>query len=219
MLTFIYGVMGCGKSAHIIDYYNKHENVACLKLKFEKEHYNVIHSRNGKDIPCINFDIDTDFIDLYFNTKELYTADTIIIDEVQFCTACQITDLARIARSKNVMCYGLLRNNDGNLFHSTALLLKYSDKELCLERECVLCHENNATVSRRYVPVPSYFNQLQHIPKTAFIQDRYTQQSPMLISSTVFYLSICNACAHNNRYFTKKELKDILEKEYNENNM
>lgn len=201
MLKYYYGVMGSGKSAKIIDYYNKHKGTVCLKLNFETEFFDVIHSRNGKSVPCINFMKSSDLIKLYFETPSINKAKTLIIDEVQFCSDNQIKQLEEISRSMDVICFGLLRNNDGTLFSSTKLLLELSDYTEELRRKCVCCNKNDATVSRRYV--------------SSEVGGKYWQSdiiytSPVLSSKNRKYLSMCNDCARKYKEFSKKEINKIL---------
>ena len=200
MLKYYYGVMGSGKSAKIIDYYNKHKGTVCLKLKFEKEFSDVIHSRNGKSVPCINFDIDTDLIQLYIDIPSMNKAKTLIVDEVQFCSDSQIKELEKISHSMDVLCFGLLRNNDGTLFSSTKKLLELSDYVKELPRKCVCCNKEDATVSRRYV-LTGFGKYWQN--NTIFI-------GPVLSSKNTKYLSMCNECARKYLEFTPKEINNIL---------
>lgn len=200
MLKYYYGVMGSGKSAKIIEYYTKHKATVCLKLKFEEEFFDVIHSRNGKSVPCINFMKSSDLIKLYFETPSINKAKTLIIDEVQFCSVNQIKQLEEISHSMDVICFGLLRTNDGTLFSSTKLLLELSDYTEELRRKCVCCNKNNATVSRRYVSTD--FGKYQ--------QSNITYTKPVLSSKNRKYLSMCNDCARKYKEFSKKEINTIL---------
>lgn len=201
MLKYYYGVMGSGKSAKIIEYCKTHENVICLKLKFEREFYDVIHSRNGQNVPCINFNRETNFIKMFYLNNDVFNAKTIIIDEVQFCTPSQIEQLSLISNRIDVICFGLLRNNDGRLFDSTHTLVQLCDEMYELTRKCVCCKTRQATISRRYHRADTNKN---------YKLDNDTYQVPQIATHLTQYLSLCNKCAREHDSFTKLEIDTML---------
>ena len=97
----------------------------------------------------------------------------------------------------DVICFGLLRTNDGTLFSSTKLLLELSDYTEELRRKCVYCNKNNATVSRRYVSTDF----------RKYRQSDITYTIPVLSSKNMKYLSMCNDCARKYKEFSKKPVK------------
>ena len=181
MLTFIHGVMGCGKSAQIIDYCEEHPDTACFKLKFELENPDKITSRNGKSIPCINFYHDTDLQKLIHTNN----AKNIIVDEVQFCTVEQINQLANIAHDHEIFCYGLLFDNCGDLFPASKQLLLVCNHQHEIERNCVICNHHKANISARFTVEDDFLYKNNKEWKTIY---------PVLASKYVKYLSLCWHC-------------------------
>lgn len=209
MLTFIHGVMGCGKSAQIIEYCETHKDVVCLKPKFGEEFNSVIHSRNGKSVPCINFTDEDDLIEMFFKNRGFNNAKHIIVDEVQFCTRKQIKQLDNLSKIITVICYGLLRNVDNSLFPVITDLIYYSDYTKELTRKCVCCKDKTAFISGMY-----NLNE-KHI----YVNNRnarfhmYGTAIPLPVSKDTKYLSLCKDCYETKTSFTPKEINTMLKGE------
>lgn len=208
MLTFIHGVMGCGKSAQIIEYCKTHKDVVCLKPKFEEEFNGVIHSRNGKSVSCINFGDNDDLTILYFNTHGFNKAKTIIIDEVQFCSPKQIEQINNLSKLTNVICYGLLRNVNDTIIPASGALIYYADNIKELTRRCVCCKEKDAFISGRYVRGAK-----DCFYKTSYCEILYGRLIPKTISKDTKYLSLCKDCYETKTSFTPKEINEMLKGE------
>lgn len=208
MLTFIHGVMGCGKSAQIIEYYETHKNVVCLKPKFDEEFNSVIHSRNGKNVPCINFEDNDDLTILYFNTHGFNKAKTIIVDEVQFCSLKQIEQLNNLSKLTNVICYGLLKNVNDTIIPASGALIYYADNIKELTRQCVCCKEKDAFISGKYVRGAK-----DCFYKSNYCEILYGRLIPKIISNDTKYLSLCKDCYETKTSFTPKEINTMLKGE------
>ena len=89
------------------------------------------------------------------NLKELYdkiTSETkcILVDEAQFLTAQQVTDLATIVDSQNVpvICFGLRTDFQGKLFEGSEALFEMADKLEEIKTVCQWCG-HKATMNLR----------------------------------------------------------------------
>lgn len=135
-LYFRYGTMGSAKTALLLTTaYNFEERgmrYVCLKPIIDtREERNVIHSRIGIERECEWIMADTD---LYLLAQQLCEKagcliEWFLIDEVQFLTAEQVDQLARLVDDYgvNVICYGLRTDFRTHLFEGSRRLFEIAD--------------------------------------------------------------------------------------------
>lgn len=126
-LYFKYGTMGCGKSTNMLMMIHNYETqgfkVICLKPSADTRN-NTVYSRINMEKECMHISPE-DNIEQVLSNREY---DILAIDEVQFLTEDQITQLYHISRipGKTVMCYSLLTDFQRNLFKASAKLISYN---------------------------------------------------------------------------------------------
>lgn len=135
-LYFRYGTMGSAKTALLLTTaYNFEErglNYMCMKPVIDtREGESVIRSRIGIERKCEWIYPETD---IYRKVRELFKTterfiEWFLIDEVQFLSAAQIDQLARIVDDfgSNVICYGLRTDFQSNLFEGSRRLFEIAD--------------------------------------------------------------------------------------------
>ena len=109
VLKFTYGVMGCGKSAYLIDRavqdIKDGYNTVVIAISTDERGNGYITSRNGKKIKAdIVVNCNTNLFDIIPSyVEKLY------VDEVQFLLPEQIDQLAKLSETNNinVYCFGL----------------------------------------------------------------------------------------------------------------
>ncbi|MBQ8451412.1 MAG: thymidine kinase [Clostridia bacterium] len=141
-LHFVYGVMGCSKSAGALmtkfNYEQQGFKVLLLKSTLDTRDKNsgniVVKSRIGLEAPAITFSQKTSMKNLFKKHK----ADIIIVDECQFCTVKQIDELKELSEIVPVTCYGLKTDFRTKLFPGSKRLIEVADKltELFSVCEC-----------------------------------------------------------------------------------
>lgn len=161
MLKYFYGTMFAGKTLHLIQgkeiYDRKHIKSVVLKKDTDTREprdadgWGVIASRfnPNKTTGCFYFkDLKKDII-RFINKNDVF-----IIDEAQFLTADEVLLLKDLSinGSKDIVCYGLKTDVNGNLFEGSAALLSHADNiveipYLCQERECT----EKANYHARYI--------------------------------------------------------------------
>lgn len=153
-LYFKYGTMGCSKSAQALmtafNYNQKGFEVLLLKPQIDtrdtKDGKIVIHTRIGLSRDCIAFSREENLYDL----AKKQTANIIIVDEAQFCTAKQIDELKELTCEDNVViCYGLLKNFRGELFEGSKRLIELAESLTEIKSICKC--GNKATMNARVV--------------------------------------------------------------------
>lgn len=137
-LHFRYAAMNAGKSTALLQVaHNYHEQglKTLIMTAVIDDRYGSgrVTSRLGvsREAPC--YDDKTDFMAI-----DLTSIRCVLIDEAQFCTPAQASQLHQIAALKNVpvICYGLRSDFKGNAFPGAAMLLTLADdieeiKTLC----------------------------------------------------------------------------------------
>ncbi|MCM1310462.1 MAG: thymidine kinase [Bacteroides sp.] len=135
-LYFRYGTMGSAKTALLLTTaYNFEERgmrYVCLKPIIDtREERNVIHSRIGIERECEWIMADTDLYQLAQKLCEKAGCliEWFLIDEVQFLTAAQVDQLARLVDDYgiNVICYGLRTDFRTHLFEGSRRLFEIAD--------------------------------------------------------------------------------------------
>lgn len=144
MLKFICGTMGSAKTASALMRYFELKtsgyNVVLMKPCIDdRDGADVIKSRIGLEEKAIVFDIKDNLSGL-LRAKKLHS---VIIDEVQFCTAEQINMLKLLSIKNNVKvyCYGLKTDFTSHLFEGSKRLLEIADSVEELEMSCKKCGE------------------------------------------------------------------------------
>ena len=159
-LNYYFGTMASAKSGRLL--MTCHQYTACgtqcilLKPSFDtRNKEGHINSRAVQSKPCTIIHPDTNIIDLVrpmLDMSNPYIC--IFIDEVQFLSTEQISQLWDISRIKettvDVFCYGLKTTYQNNLFDASAELLVLADYTECLPSMCSYCH-NSATTHLRIV--------------------------------------------------------------------
>ena len=160
-LYFIYGCMGCSKSAQLLmkshSFDERNISHICIKPTIDtRDGKDVIKSRIGIQKECLTIDTDDDIYNLitqYRAKTVLECLDTpkwLLVDEAQFLTKEQVDDLTQIVDEYdiNVMCYGLRTDFSTNLFEGSKRLMEVADniEEMKISCSC----GNKAIVNARF---------------------------------------------------------------------
>lgn len=132
-LYFRYGAMGSGKSIDLLKVaynYEERDGKVVLYTAAIDTRYGtgIITTRIGINKEAIVFSKDTNILD---SVKALeYKPDCILIDESQFLTKEQVSQIGDIVDYLNipVICYGLRTDFRGELFEGSKELLAIADK-------------------------------------------------------------------------------------------
>jgi len=133
---FRYAAMNAGKSTQLLqvrhNYHERHQKTLLLKPH--------VDNRDGEDlvrprIGGIEARVDdvirpnTDLFELVEEVRSGDQIDCILVDEVQFLTRDQVSQLCRVADCTDipVMCYGLRSDFRGGLFEGSAALMALAD--------------------------------------------------------------------------------------------
>lgn len=151
-LVFIYGTMGSAKSANILMQYfelkKNNKEVILLKSSIDTRDENFIRSRIGLEqkVTC-TFDKEKSLCDLYYNYG---SPKFILVDEAQFCSEKQITELKdlTINHDVNIYCYGLSTDFTSHLFEGSKRLFEVADEFKKLEMQCLICGDE-ASINAR----------------------------------------------------------------------
>lgn len=152
-LHFIYGTMGCSKTAQALirrfNYIEKGKKVLFLKSSIDnRDGKNIIRSRIGIEAEVLEYGLEDNIIELFMD--ELKDTDYVIIDEVNFATAAQVEQMRTIADEFDipVYAYGLKANFQSHLFEGSKRLFEIADVHTALES---ICHCGKPTiVNARY---------------------------------------------------------------------
>ena len=152
-LEFTHGTMSSRKSATALmvayEYRSINYNVWCLKPDVDTRDGAYIVSRGlGKSIPATLVSSNTNITEIFEKENNAKKIDLIIIDEAQFLTAKQVTQLKSITiyYGVNVFCYGLLTNYITEMFEGSKRLMELADKIIVLDTPCK-CGKCIATVN------------------------------------------------------------------------
>ena len=134
-LYFKYGAMGCSKSAQALmckyNYEQKGFRVLLMKPSLDTRDNEIeksyVASRIGLKSECLVFSQNDDLHAYILNLHKEAQIDVVIIDEAQFCTARQITDLKDLTEFFPVLCYGLKTNFKTFLFEGSKRLIELAD--------------------------------------------------------------------------------------------
>ena len=161
MLNFFYGTMFAGKTLHLIqakEIYNR-KGIKSVVLKKDTDTREA-HDADGWGVISSRFNPNKTTGCFYFNDLKKDIArfinknDVFIVDEAQFLTADEVLLLKDLSvnGSKDIICYGLKTDVNGNLFEGSSALLSHADNiveipYLCQEPECT----ERANYHARYV--------------------------------------------------------------------
>lgn len=162
-LFFIYGTMNSGKSIQLLatahSYKEQGKSVLLLTPSTDtRDGVGTISSRIGLSEEAMIIKPDTNLwelegVNFFFNGY-----DAILVDEAQFLSKDQITQLAEIVDQLNipVMAYGLKNDFSNHLFPGSEQLVLLADKLIEMKTTCKWCNKK-ATMNLRVVDgVPAY---------------------------------------------------------------
>lgn len=172
-LSYYYGTMGAAKSANLLmkKFQYERNGAICILAKPNIDHRNkgVIFSRIGVQEKCMLIDKNDNIIEKVMNATELKeyyekshnaTNVVLLIDEVQFLTVEQITQLWTLANlyCVTVCCFGLKNTYNNKLFDASAELLAIVDPKNIhsIEAPCQRCNEDATTHLRLIDGVPIF---------------------------------------------------------------
>lgn len=152
MITFIFGAMGSGKSAHaLMTAHHRHHpdapaepRTAVLATTMDRGEQGV-SSRTGMSAPAIVL------VPGQVSAEVFGTADSIIVDESQFLTPADVEVLAAMSNAgREIVCFGLRTDFRCELFPGARRLLEVADavQQVPLEPRCARC-ERAAVVNAR----------------------------------------------------------------------
>jgi thymidine kinase len=142
-LVFFYGTMNCGKSTLALQIHHNAVRAGKRCVLFTKHDRGgtTISSRIGLEQPAVVVHDDSDLFEV---VGEHWRAeggvDVVICDEVQFYSAAQVDQLARLVDELDidVQAFGLLTDFTTTLFPGTQRMLELADRrnELQVEARC-----------------------------------------------------------------------------------
>ena len=156
-LFFIYGTMNSGKSIQLLStahsYREQGKSILLLTPATDtRDGVGTISSRIGLSEEATIINPDTNLwelegVNFFFNGY-----DAILVDEAQFLTKDQITQLSEIVDQLNipVMAYGLKNDFSNHLFPGSEQLVLLADKMIEMKTTCKWCNRK-ATMNLRVV--------------------------------------------------------------------
>lgn len=156
-LFFIYGTMNSGKSIQLLStahsYQEQGKSVLLLTPSTDtRDGVGTISSRIGLSEEAMVISPDTNLwelegVNFFFNGY-----DAILVDEAQFLSKDQITQLSEIVDQLNipVMAYGLKNDFSNHLFPGSEQLVLLADKLIEMKTTCKWCNKK-ATMNLRVV--------------------------------------------------------------------
>ena len=156
-LFFIYGTMNSGKSIQLLStahsYREQGKSVLLLTPSTDtRDGVGTINSRIGLSEEATIINPDTNLwelegVNFFFNGY-----DAILVDEAQFLTKDQITQLSEVVDQLNipVMAYGLKNDFSNHLFPGSEQLVLLADKMIEMKTTCKWCNRK-ATMNLRVV--------------------------------------------------------------------
>lgn len=145
-LYFYYSTMNAGKSTSLLqaahNYAERGMSTTLFTAHFDHRSAGRIASRIGIAMDAHRFTPETDFWETCRDTKVA----CVLVDEAQFLTKEQVSQLARVVDEANVpvMCYGLRTDFRGELFPGSAALLAWADS--LVELKTICCCGRKATM-------------------------------------------------------------------------
>lgn len=139
-LTFIYASMNSGKSLSLLTkryaLIQKGFSVVTMKPALDTRS-NVIETRVGLTAECVLIEPDTLPSQVVLKGS-VFKPDFVFVDEAQFLTEAQVTDLAHMVDNWNidVIAYGLKLNWRGEFFEGSHHLMRLADILESIENYC-----------------------------------------------------------------------------------
>ena len=191
-LFFKYGVMNSGKSVELLkiahNYEEQGKRVMVLTSALDnRSGLGVVSSRIGISRPATPVPQGDSILRIvnattYVDGHAIWP-ECILVDEAQFLTAQQVTDLATIVDSQDVpvICFGLKTDFQGKLFEGSKALFEMADKLEEIKTVCQWC-DHKATMNLRMVDgTPAYDGDQIQIGDQEYISVcRYHYTSPAI---------------------------------------
>lgn len=134
-LIFKHGTMEAGKSAELLmknfNFQQKGKYVTILKPSVDtRDPKGILTSRVGLNAYCVMLGPDASVRDVISSHGTSVLTDVILVDESQFLSEAQVTELARVVDANNILCiaYGLKNDFSGHLFSGSKRLLELADR-------------------------------------------------------------------------------------------
>ncbi len=142
-LYFYYSAMNAGKSTALLQLSFNYQERGMNTLIFTAELDNrygkgIVKSRTGLEANAHMFNLKTDILNIIENYRTQKTLHCVLIDEAQFLTKTQVTQLTNICDEFDipVFTYGLRSDFQGNLFEGSQNLLRLADELKELKTIC-----------------------------------------------------------------------------------
>ena len=161
-LYYFYGPMASSKSLRLLttayDLEHKGINIMVLKPSVDdRDGDGIIRSRAGIERECVTFESD---VNLYKAIKgyrnalaaELKSLVWVIVDECQFLTERQVTQLSDVVDflDVNVICYGLRTDFQSKLFPGSKRLFELADDIEEIKATCGRCGKRKECINARF---------------------------------------------------------------------
>ena len=187
VLRFSFGTMGSGKSTLALQI---HHNLAVrglrglLLTKLDRDGVQVT-SRLGVSAPAVEVSTELDVFDL---ARSRLPLDFLVCDEVQFYTADQCDQLARIVDELgiDVFAFGLITDFRGLLFEGTRRMLEVADERVEMQVEARCWCGSRATHNARVVNGVVVYE-----GETVVVGDTSDAPSERLFGDSVRYELLC----------------------------
>ena len=157
-LFFRYGTTSSGKSLDLIRVaYNYEENgskVLILTSKIDDRYgTGIVKSRTGVSRDALDITEEDDLFKIVEYKKSMDQIGCVLIDEIQFFTKKQISELADVVDQLGipVICYGLRGDFKMMDFEASSTLMSLCDEMEEIKTICSHCVNKKAIVSARFV--------------------------------------------------------------------
>lgn len=190
-LYFIYGCMGCSKSAQLLmkshSFDERNIPHICIKPTIDdRDGVDIIKSRIGLKKECLSIDIDDNIYELItkFRAQSIFegveTPKWLLVDESQFLSEEQVDNLAQIVDEFdiNVMCYGLRSDFTTKMFKGSQRLMEIADN---IEEMKISCSCGNKAI------VNARFNNGEIV----------LDGEQIMIGGDEMYIPLCRKCYNN----------------------
>lgn len=143
-LTYYFASMNAGKSTACIqagyNYLERGMHALMIKPEIDnRDEKNKVSSRVGLTAKAMVFDNEANLYELVLLQMKTTKVSVVLVDEAQFLTKEQVTELSDIADFNDVpvVCYGLRTDFQGELFPGSMALMARAD---CLTELIGVCH-------------------------------------------------------------------------------
>ena len=142
-LYFYYSAMNAGKSTTLLqssyNYRERGMHTLVLTPEVDSRHgTDRITSRIGLEADAVSFDTAVNLLELTRRSHRRQAIDCLLVDEAQFLTRDQVTQLGDVADRLDipVLCYGLRTDFQGRLFEGSRYLLAWGDNLVEIKTIC-----------------------------------------------------------------------------------